>query len=91
VSKIEGATGWESFWKITFPMISPVIVLNTVFTIIDNFSSVTNKLMLQMLSAARGMRIDVGSAQGWVYFLTVFLVVLVFLYFANKKTSYIVY
>jgi len=34
---VEGASGWESFWKITFPMISPLILTNTVFIVIDSF------------------------------------------------------
>ena len=27
-AEIEGATAWECFWKITFPMISPMILVN---------------------------------------------------------------
>lgn len=37
VSKIEGATGYETFWKVTFPMVSPLILTNVVYTIIDKF------------------------------------------------------
>lgn len=37
VSKIEGATAYETFWKVTFPMVSPLIVTNIVYTVIDSF------------------------------------------------------
>ena len=37
VSQIEGATGYETFWKVTFPMVSPLIVTNVVYTIVDAF------------------------------------------------------
>ena len=31
-ASMEGATGWEFFWKITFPTISPMILVNLVYT-----------------------------------------------------------
>lgn len=37
VSKIEGATSYETFWKVTFPMVSPLILTNVVYTIVDSF------------------------------------------------------
>lgn len=37
VSKIEGATAYETFWKVTFPMVSPLILTNVVYTIVDSF------------------------------------------------------
>lgn len=37
VAKIEGATAYESFWKITLPMVSPLILTNVVYTIVDSF------------------------------------------------------
>lgn len=37
VAKIEGATAYETFWKVTFPMVSPLIVTNVVYTIVDAF------------------------------------------------------
>lgn len=39
VAKIEGATGYETFWKVTFPMVMPHIITNVVYTIVDNFST----------------------------------------------------
>ncbi|MCL2638193.1 MAG: sugar ABC transporter permease [Oscillospiraceae bacterium] len=37
VAKIEGATPYETFWKVTFPMVSPLIITNVVYTVVDSF------------------------------------------------------
>ena len=37
VAKIEGATGYETFWKVTFPMVMPHIITNVVYTVVDSF------------------------------------------------------
>lgn len=39
VAKIEGATGYETFWKVTFPMVMPHIITNIVYTVVDSFTS----------------------------------------------------
>jgi len=38
VAQIEGATGYETFWKVTFPMVMPHIITNVVYTIVDSFT-----------------------------------------------------
>ena len=38
---VEGATAWEAFWKITLPMMTPLITVNTVYTVIDSFTNET--------------------------------------------------
>ena len=81
--KIDGATGWETFWKITFPMISPMILVNGVYTIIDSFTKSDNLVMSyvskvygQTVSDAGGGR-GISSAMSWMYFLVVILIVAV--------------
>lgn len=37
VAKMEGATAYETFWKITFPMVMPHIITNIVYTVVDSF------------------------------------------------------
>src|SRR5699024_9372299 len=44
-STMDGATGWENFWKITFPMVSPLILVNMVYTVINTFTSPGNEMM----------------------------------------------
>ena len=39
VARIEGATGYETFWKVTFPMVMPHIITNTIYTVVDRFTS----------------------------------------------------
>jgi len=41
VAQIEGATAYETFWKITFPMVSPLILTNVVYTIVDTYNQST--------------------------------------------------
>ena len=42
---MEGATPWETFWKISLPMVSPVILVSVVYTVIDSFTSDTNAVI----------------------------------------------
>ena len=75
--EIDGATAWETFWKITFPMVSPMILVNGVYTIIDNFTTDSNSVM-QVINKTYGSSATgahVSSAMGWMYFLMVLLVV----------------
>lgn len=37
-AKMEGATQYEMFWKITFPMVSPMLLTTAVYTIIDSYT-----------------------------------------------------
>jgi ABC-type sugar transport system permease subunit len=73
--QIDGATSWETFWKITFPMISPMILVNAVYTIIDSFTSESNAVMNFIQGLANdGTNGDVAVAMYWMYFLVVILI-----------------
>lgn len=77
-SMMEGATGWESFWKITFPMISPLILVNSIYTIIDSFTSANNELMVSIRNIIfSDVKYGLGSAMAWIYFLTIIVIILV--------------
>lgn len=67
---MEGATSWETFWKITFPMISPMILVNAIYTIIDAFTTETNAVM-QRISQVNDSSMVNAMAMSWIYFLVV--------------------
>ncbi len=73
---IDGATAWETFWKITFPMISPMILVNTIYTVIDSFTSESNTIMayIDSVYSKAGGNV-VSSAMSWIYFLIVILLI----------------
>ena len=68
VSKVEGATGWEEFWFITFPSLSRVITLVTVFTMVELMTSQTDKVMAQAYNLISSQMFGESSAMLWVYF-----------------------
>ncbi len=73
---IDGASGWETFWKITLPMVSPMILVNAIYTIIDSFTSSSNKVMAYIDSVYQSANGNVlSSAMAWMYFLIVMLII----------------
>ena len=67
---VEGCSAWESFWKITFPMVSPLLLVNCIYTIIDFFMKNDNTVMEHINSVMYGTQMDFGaaSAESWIYF-----------------------
>ena len=67
---VEGCTAWESFWKITFPMVSPLLLVNCIYTIIDFFMKNDNRVIEKINDVMYGVRMDFGaaSAMSWIYF-----------------------
>ena len=73
---IDGASGWETFWKITLPMVSPMILVNTIYTIIDAFTSDDNRVMTYISTVYEQADGNVlSSAMSWMYFLIVILII----------------
>ena len=66
---VEGCTAWEAFWKITFPIMSPLLLVNTIYTIIDFFMKSSNSVMEHIYSMQRNSQYGQASAQSWIYFL----------------------
>lgn len=75
-ASIEGCTAWESLWKITFPMVSPLFLVNWIYTIIDFCMRSDNEVM-QKISEEMIVQINYGfsSAMAWVYFLIVIAII----------------
>ncbi len=70
-AQMEGATGWEFFWKITFPTISPMILVNLIYTVIDCFIDSANPVMSQVMDKASSWEYGISAAMAWTYFLIV--------------------
>ncbi|MCL2013578.1 MAG: sugar ABC transporter permease [Oscillospiraceae bacterium] len=73
---VDNANSWDALWKITLPMLSPMIFLNLVYTVIDSFRSLDNPITALIRDKTmRYNHYELGSAMGWLYFAVAFLFV----------------
>ena len=75
-AEIDGCTKWESLWKITFPMISPLFLVNWIYTIVD-FCMRSDNAVIEKISDTMIVDLNYGfaSAMSWIYFLVVILII----------------
>lgn len=74
-AQIEGCTAWETFWKITFPMISPLILVNWIYGIVDYAMRSDNVLITHVESFRATLDYGFASAMSLTYSLSVVAVV----------------
>lgn len=86
-SSVEGATKWEEFFKITLPMLLPVFVLNTVYTIVDSFTDAGNKAMNQVLEGVRTLNYGPASVMSYSYFVLIAVFVLLVMFVFSKLSK----
>lgn len=87
VAKIDGATPYESFWKITFPMVSPLILTIVIYTIIDSFadSPVTERIYQ---TAFQAQNFGLSAAMAWLYTIAVGLLLIIVGFLISRRVFY---
>ena len=94
-AKIDGASGWESFWKITLPTVRPMILLNAIYTVVTLATGGTNTIIELIYSvtfqqANKGY--GYGMALSWLYTAIIAVILLiVFLLFKEKSDKHVKY
>ena len=87
-SKVDGATEWEMYWKITLPMLSPITVMTIIYTIISSFTDLSNPVIAYMLRVSKDLRnAGVAAAMSWIYLLLVLVITLTVLFFVRKSAN----
>ena len=85
----DGATGWESFWFITFPMLVPVILLNVIYTIVDWFMDASNGMVQYIMSLTfKKTQMEYASAVSCIYLIVVLFIVgaIYFVFWAAQRS-----
>jgi len=77
-AKMEGCTAWESFWKITWPLIKGMVVVNIVYTLID-FCTRTDSELMTLINDSLVVRFEYGkvAAMSWSYFVVIAVILIV--------------
>ncbi|TMV52705.1 sugar ABC transporter permease [Paenibacillus mesophilus] len=70
-ARIDGATPWNTFWKITLPGLVPYIFLNLMYTVVDLFTFPSNPIVSKVNTTNYGS----SSALAWIYFSIILLFV----------------
>ena len=85
VVELDGATAWESFWHVTLPYISPFVILNVIYGLVDSFIDPKNPVMGIFDTLAKsGTDFGLASALSWFYLLLSLIVILIFLLFSRR-------
>lgn len=88
-AQIEGATGWEAFWKITVPIISPMILVNLIYSFINAFTSSGNRIMQKIYTVTfNSFEYGKGAAMSWIYFVFIIALVAVVYGVASRLVFY---
>ena len=95
-SDMEGASKWEAFWKITFPMVSPMILVATMYTMIDVLTGSSSPMISYLFGSVGSTSLSLSDrmTMGWLYFIGVALLIVIvsaiisrFVYNENDVTT----
>ena len=88
-ASIDGCTKWESLWKITFPMISSLFLVNWIYTIVD-FCMRSDNQVIDKITTVMTSKLQYGpaSAMSWLYFLFIIAFVGITSFFISKVVYY---
>lgn len=89
-SSIEGANGWENFCFITFPMMGPIILVNTIYSTVDSFTNSNNNIMVMIRDiATKQISYGYSSAIACIYFLVILVILGLIVSVSYKKIKFI--
>lgn len=83
-ASVEGASSWESFWKITVPMLLPILSVNIIYTVVDYFTSTSSLAMKQIINNTNSSRFGWASAMAWSYFAIIAILLAVLMLIVGK-------
>lgn len=86
---MEGGTKWEVFWKISFPMISPLILVCVIYSVVDNFTK-SSSVMINLVHKTifTDFKFGLGSAMVWIFIIAVFAIIGIIYTAINKYVFY---
>ena len=103
-ASIDGATGWQQFWSITWPMLTPTTFFIFTMGLIGGFQGYFDLVYIMTgggpagastpiayyiwQSAFQNFKIGYASAQAWVLFIIIFGITLLNWRYSGKKVQY---
>lgn len=86
-ASIDGASGWQSFWKLTLPALMPVVGVNVLYTLVTlsgfSLNTIVQKISTDMYDINRG--IGYATALSVIYSGVILIILTVFMVFINGR------
>lgn len=88
-ASIDGASKWESFWKITLPALNPMVILNVVYTIITISMFSLNGVIMHIQSKSFDDKWGLGyaAAMSWIHFAVLLVILGIFVLLVKPKSD----
>ena len=90
VANVEGSNGWTTFWKITVPMLAPMLVVNSFYTVVDNMISYSNSMFKLIDDYMNALKFDQAAAMSVICFAVIFIAVVLIYIIGNRYVYYAV-
>ena len=90
VAQVEGSNSWITFWKVTMPMLAPMLVVNVFYTIVDTMISYSNNMFKLIDTYSNNLYFDEASAMAIINFIVIMLLVGVVWLVGNRHIYYAV-
>ena len=90
VAQVEGSNGWITFWKVTMPMLAPMLIVNVFYTLVDNMISYSNEMFRLIDTYTNNLYFDEAAAMAIINFIVIMLMVLLIYLFGNRRIHYAV-
>lgn len=90
VADVEGSNSWTTFWKITVPMLAPMLVVNIFYTVVDNMISYSNSMFKLIDTYTNQLKFDEAAAMAILNFVVIFVIVVAIFLVGNRYVHYAV-
>ncbi len=88
VAEVEGSNAWVTFWKVTMPMLAPMLIVNVFYTVVDNMISYSNNMFRLIDSYSNGLLFDQSAAMAILNFVVIMAMVLLIYLIGNRHIHY---
>lgn len=90
VAEVEGSNSWITFWKVTMPMLAPMLIVNVFYTVVDNMISYSNEMFRLIDTYTNNLYFDEAAAMAILNFIVIMFMVLIIYLFGNRHIHYAV-
>lgn len=87
-ASIDGGTKWEVFWFITFPMLTPILMVTLVYTVVEMFTAYSNPVMQKILEYGNKLNFAYSSTIAWLYFVVIGAVLGIIFLILSRRIVY---